>query len=199
MSSGQESPLTDQPLALFQERFGIDDRSLETRPGLGPRAAGRLRRSVLRSTASRTRSSLEEGIVKSGDRHLAPGRRRARAARESGRAMPTPTRSASRAWPWPPTPPAPSRRARAPGAPSPCTRAAPSATSTRWPTAPTDVPVEAKVALLGEIDAYVRARDPRIVQVMASVVSQHRHVMIAGKRRRAWSRTSSPWSASTSR
>jgi TldD protein len=46
-------------------------------------------------------------------------------------------------------------------------------------TAPTDVPVREKIALLGEIDAYARGRDPRIVQVMASVVSQQRSVLIA--------------------
>jgi TldD protein len=46
-------------------------------------------------------------------------------------------------------------------------------------TAPTDVPVERKVALLGEIEAYARGRDPRVKQVMASVVSQHRHILVA--------------------
>jgi len=35
------------------------------------------------------------------------------------------------------------------------------------------------VALLGEIDAYARRRDPRVVQVMASLVCQQRHVLIA--------------------
>ena len=35
-------------------------------------------------------------------------------------------------------------------------------------TVPTEVPVDTKVDLLGEIDAYARARDPRIRQVMAS-------------------------------
>jgi TldD protein len=45
---------------------------------------------------------------------------------------------------------------------------------------PTDVPVERKVALLGEIDAYARARDPRVRQVMASVATEHRHVLVAG-------------------
>jgi TldD protein len=46
--------------------------------------------------------------------------------------------------------------------------------------APTDQPVETKVALLGEIDAYARSRDPRVQQVMASCVSEHRHVLIVG-------------------
>ncbi|HKX45704.1 MAG TPA: metallopeptidase TldD-related protein, partial [Planctomycetota bacterium] len=45
--------------------------------------------------------------------------------------------------------------------------------------APTDVPVERKVALLSEIDAYARSLDPAVKQVMASVVSQLRHVLVA--------------------
>jgi TldD protein len=45
--------------------------------------------------------------------------------------------------------------------------------------APTDVPVAAKVALLDAVDRYARAKDPRIVQVMASVICQQRNVMIA--------------------
>src|SRR5262245_26466111 len=45
--------------------------------------------------------------------------------------------------------------------------------------APTDVPVRTKIDLLAEIDAYARSRDPRIVQVMASVVAQQRIVVIA--------------------
>jgi TldD protein len=44
---------------------------------------------------------------------------------------------------------------------------------------PTEVPVERKVDLLGEIDSYARGLDPRVKQVMASVVSQHRQVLIA--------------------
>jgi len=36
-----------------------------------------------------------------------------------------------------------------------------------------------KVDLLSEIDTYARARDPRVKQVMASVTSQHRHVLVA--------------------
>jgi TldD protein len=44
---------------------------------------------------------------------------------------------------------------------------------------PTDVPVENKVELLGAIDRYARGADPRIVQVMASVLTQNRHVLVA--------------------
>jgi len=45
---------------------------------------------------------------------------------------------------------------------------------------PTEVAVERKTALLSEIDAYARGLDPRVSQVMASVVCQHRHVLVAG-------------------
>jgi len=45
-------------------------------------------------------------------------------------------------------------------------------------TPPTEVPIEEKVALLEAIDAHARGRDPRVAQVMASVVCQHRHVLI---------------------
>ncbi|HTO06706.1 MAG TPA: metalloprotease TldD [Myxococcota bacterium] len=45
--------------------------------------------------------------------------------------------------------------------------------------APTDVPIEGKVRLLQEIDAYARSRDPRIAQVMASLSCEQRQLMIA--------------------
>jgi TldD protein len=46
-------------------------------------------------------------------------------------------------------------------------------------TPPTSVPVARKVGLLEEIDRYARSRDPRVREVMASVVSQNRHVLVA--------------------
>ena len=45
--------------------------------------------------------------------------------------------------------------------------------------APTEVPIEDKVRLLQEIDAYARSRDPRIAQVMASLACEERQLMIA--------------------
>jgi TldD protein len=44
---------------------------------------------------------------------------------------------------------------------------------------PTEVPIDTKVRLLQEMDAYARSRDPRIAQVMASVSCEERHLMIA--------------------
>jgi TldD protein len=46
-------------------------------------------------------------------------------------------------------------------------------------TAPTDVPIQAKIELLGEMDRIARAYDPRISKVMASVASEHRLVLVA--------------------
>jgi TldD protein len=46
-------------------------------------------------------------------------------------------------------------------------------------TPPTDVPIRAKVDLLGEIDRIARSFDPRITKVMASVASENRLVLVA--------------------
>lgn len=46
-------------------------------------------------------------------------------------------------------------------------------------TPPTDVPIRAKVDLLGEIDRIARAYDPRIAKVMASVASENRLILVA--------------------
>ncbi|MBW2495568.1 MAG: metalloprotease TldD, partial [Deltaproteobacteria bacterium] len=47
-------------------------------------------------------------------------------------------------------------------------------------TAPTEVPVSEKVDLLEAIDVYARGSDSRVKQVMASVVAQHQNILIAG-------------------
>jgi TldD protein len=44
---------------------------------------------------------------------------------------------------------------------------------------PTDVPIQAKIDLLGEIDRIARAYDPRITKVMASVASENRLILVA--------------------
>jgi TldD protein len=46
-------------------------------------------------------------------------------------------------------------------------------------TPPTDVPIRAKVDLLGEIDRIARTYDPRITKVMASVASENRLILVA--------------------
>ena len=46
-------------------------------------------------------------------------------------------------------------------------------------TPPTEVPIQAKIDLLGEIDRIARAYDPRITKVMATVASEQRLVLVA--------------------
>jgi TldD protein len=45
--------------------------------------------------------------------------------------------------------------------------------------APTDVPVTDKVALLQQVDAVARAYDPRIVNVLASVATEYKVILVA--------------------
>jgi TldD protein len=45
--------------------------------------------------------------------------------------------------------------------------------------APTDVSIQAKIDLLGEIDRIARAYDPRITKVMATVASENRLILVA--------------------
>jgi len=45
---------------------------------------------------------------------------------------------------------------------------------------PTEVPIADKVGLLDQIDSHARAQDSRVKQVMASAITQHQNVMIVG-------------------
>jgi len=121
--------------------------------------------------------SLEEGIVKSGDRHLEQGVgvRVVEGARQgyahsdeiSVDSLQLAARTARAV-------------AEGPGEAGPVALAGREGRDL-YPVAlpPTDVPVETKVALLSEIDAYARSLDPRIDQVMASVICQHKQVLVA--------------------
>ncbi|MBW2382799.1 MAG: metalloprotease TldD [Deltaproteobacteria bacterium] len=172
------STASDSALAFFRERFGLDDRSLEAT------LATALERAVDHADVYfeytiQDSVSLEEGIVKSGSRHLEQGVGvRAQRGERQGYAHSDEISidSAQLA--------AATARAISDGS----GRAAPVAVETRsagthdlYPvqTAPTEIPVERKVDLLGEIDAYARGLDPGVTQVMASVISQHRNVLIA--------------------
>jgi TldD protein len=44
---------------------------------------------------------------------------------------------------------------------------------------PTDVAIEAKIDLISQMDVYARSLDPRIKQVSASVITQHRSILVA--------------------
>jgi TldD protein len=172
-------PDSNKAAALFQERFGIDERALEA--ALGTTLERQVDHADLFFEYTTQDSvALEEGIVKSGDRHLTQGVGvRAQTGERQGYAhtddidLDSVQLAATTA------------RAIADsgsGQTAVATRGGPLAPShDLYPIelAPTDVPVEAKVALLDEIDRYARAQDPRIKQVMASVVAQNRHLMIA--------------------
>jgi TldD protein len=165
-------------VAFFHERFGLDER-----------AVGGVLENALERRADAAelffeytvadQVLLEEGIVKSGDRHVEQGVGvRVTAGERQGyahsdeitlqslRLAAATARAISEGG-------APHAPVALGGARRPAHDLYPVAL------APTDVPVERKVTLLSEIDGYARARDPRVVQVMASVISQHRRVMVA--------------------
>ncbi len=175
-----EPPDAEQSgLAFFRDRFDLGDRQLATTLDTA------LERDVdyadLYFEYTTTDSvALEEGLVKSGDRHLEQGvgvravrgerqgyahsdeisLERARVAAGTARAIADETRN---------------------HAPVSIGAAAGAARHDLYPieTPPTELPVPWKVDWLNEIDVYARAKDPRISQVMASVVCQHKHVLIA--------------------
>jgi TldD protein len=167
------------PLALLRDRFGLDDRNLART--LETALERRIDSAELfLEYATQDSVALEEGIVKSGDRHVEQGVGvRAQAGERQGYAhsdeitveslelAATTARTIS--------------GETSSGGP---VAVRPGAAHDRdlYPVerAPTDEAVETKVSLLSEIDVYARSRDPRIQQVMASCVSQHRNVLIVG-------------------
>jgi TldD protein len=168
----------DAPRELFRSRFGIDEQGLEM--ALGAALARRVDYADLFfELSTQDALLLEGGIVKSGNRHLTQGVGvRAVAGERQGYAhadeitveslhvAATTARAIS----------------ESAGALSSVAVAGPTRPARDlYPvaTAPTDVPVDAKVSLLEAIDAHARGRDPRIREVMASVVCQHRTLMVA--------------------
>jgi TldD protein len=171
--------MSEDAVGFFQDRFGLDERSL------GAALDRTLERRVdyadlFFEYTTQDSVSLEEGIVKSGSRHLEQGVGvRAQAGERQGYAHSddVTVESLNLA----------AATARAISESSGSTRGV----AVRGPgrpehdlypvaQAPTDVAVERKTALLSDVDAHARSLDPRVSQVMASVVSQHRHVLVAG-------------------
>ncbi len=175
--------MTDLPdngraAALFRDRFGIDDRALDA--ALGTTLERKVDHADLFFEYTTQDSvALEEGIVKNGDRHLTQGVGvRAQTGERQGYAHADDLDVASIQLA------ATTARAIASaggGETAVATQRAVAPSLDLYPVtlAPTDVPVEEKIALLDAIDVYARAQDPRVRQVMASVVCQNRHVMIA--------------------
>jgi TldD protein len=164
-------------LRFFEDRFGLDARSLST--GLGAALERRVDHAdVFVEYTTQDSLMLEEGLVKSGDRQLEQGVGvRAQSGERQGYAhsdeltVESVRLAAATARAISETPGAPGAVAVRRGAPGrdlyPVARAA------------TDVPVGRKVDLLNEIDVHARGLDARVKQVMASVVSQHRLVLVA--------------------
>jgi TldD protein len=164
---------------FFQERFGLDDRSLAR--ALDTALERRVDYADLFfEYATQDSVVLEEGIVKSGDRHLEQGVGvRTQAGERQGYAhsddvtfeslelAATTARAISEA--------GGDRRSVALRG-----RGRPERDLYPVERPPTDVAVERKTALLGAIDVRARARDRRVTQVMASLVCQHRVVLVTG-------------------
>ena len=168
----------DSALTFFQDRFALDDTSLEA--ALDTALERQIDYADLYFEYTTTDSvSLEEGIVKSGDRHLAQGVgvRAIRGERQGYAHSDDISADSARVAAGTARAIADETRPHAPvalGGPAPDQNLYPVST------APTDVPVAEKVAWLGEIDAYARAQSSKITEVMASIVSQHKHVLVAG-------------------
>ncbi len=168
---------SERALEFFQDRFDLDDRSLAA--ALDTALERKIDYADLYFEYTTTDSvSLEEGIVKSGDRHLQQGVgvRAIRGERQGYAHSDDLSFDSAKIAAGTARTIAEEASTRAPVAIDDGAK-----THDLYPVeiAPTDVPIATKVDWLGEIDRYARAKDPRITQVMASIVSQHKHVLIA--------------------
>ena len=171
------SESSEAPVAFFRERFGVDDRSLERTLGaaLERRVDGA---DLFFEYTTQDQVVLEEGIVKGGDRVVEQGAGvRVQTGERQGYAHSDEITVDSLL--------SAATTARAvceqSGEASVAIAARAAGGLDLYPVAtrPTEVPIERKVSLLEEIDAYARSRDGRIKQVMANVVTQDRQVLIA--------------------
>jgi TldD protein len=171
--------MSDDGLGFVNQRFGLDGRSLAT--ALDTALERRVDYADLFFEYTTQDSVvLEESIVKSGDRHLSQGVGvRAQAGERQGYAHSDEVSVDS------------VRLAAATARAISDSRGETRSVAVRGPArpphdlypvehAPTEASVESKTRLLGEIDAYARGLDPRVQQVMASVVSEQRHVLVVG-------------------
>ena len=165
--------------SFFRDRYGLDDRSL-TRV-LDEALQRKVDYADLYFEYTVQDSvSLEEGIVKSGSRHLEQGVGvRAQDGEKQGYAHSDDITVESLEVA------AATARAisqQASGSNAVAIQGSGASAHDLYPVelAPTDAPVASKVDLLGQIDSYARSLDPRVKQVMASVTTQHQNVLIAG-------------------
>jgi TldD protein len=169
----------DEALSFFRDRFGLDDAELAT--ALDTALERRVDYADLFfEYATHDSVGLEEGIVKSGGRHVEQGVGvRAQIGERQGYAhsddvtVESVQLAATTAR-------AISQETGAGGKAAVAAAAAGGHDLYPVATPPTEVPVDRKVDLLNEIDVYARSLDPRVKQVMASALSQHRHVLVVG-------------------
>ncbi|MCC6640389.1 MAG: metalloprotease TldD [Deltaproteobacteria bacterium] len=172
-------PGESAPDVFFERRFGVDAR------GLGSVLSAALERhadhaDLFFEYTTDDSVVLEEGIVKSGDRHLTQGVGvRVQAEARQGYAH-TDEISLESLRVAAGTARAISERPGAAGAVTVRSPTRPAHDLYPVDRPPTEVPAADKVALLEAIDAHARRLDPRVRQVMASLVCQHRTVMVAG-------------------
>ncbi len=163
-------------LSFFRDRYDVDDALLSRT--LGTALERRVDRAELFfEYAALDQVALEDGIVKSGDRHIEQGVGvRVQAGERQGYAHSDDITVESLELA--------ATTARAisdrPGGEHSVAVQPPSGGRDLYPvaTAPTQVATAEKVALVEAIDRYARGRDPRVKQVMASVVCQDRHVWV---------------------
>ncbi|MFQ5415822.1 MAG: metalloprotease TldD [Myxococcota bacterium] len=173
------APAMEAGASFFRDRFGLDDTALVT--ALDTALERRVEYADLYfEYATEDSVVLEEGLVKSGDRHVTQGVGvRAQVGERQGYAhsdevtVESVKLAAATARTI-------SRESSAGGSASLGSAGAGSRDLYPVATPATDVPVGRKVALLDEIDAYARGLDPRVKQVMASALSQHGHVLVVG-------------------
>ena len=169
--------MSNDALSFFRDHFDLDDRALiRTLDTTLEREVDFA--DLFFEYTTQDSVSLEEGIVKSGDRHLRQGVGvRAQVGERQGYAhsdevtVESLDLAASTAR-------AISRSSGGVHSVAPSGTGRPTHDLYPVDTPPTEVPVERKTALLLEMDAYARQLDSQVQQVMASVVSQYRHVML---------------------
>ncbi|MBW2272655.1 MAG: metalloprotease TldD [Deltaproteobacteria bacterium] len=177
MSKSPRPSSSDAALDFFRERFELEDRNLSQALDTT------LEREVDHADlffeyTAQDSVALEEGIVKSGSRHIEQGVGvRAQSGERQGYAhsdeitLDSLKLAASTAR-------AISERS---GSGSVAVRSAALPGHDLYPVerAPTEVPVESKIDLISEMDVYARASDSRVKQVSVSVITQHRRILIA--------------------
>jgi len=169
----------DVPIAFFRDQFGMDDRSLTRALDAALEREVDYADLYFEYTVQDS-VALEEGIVKTGSRHIEQGVGvRTQIAERQGYAHSDDVTVESLELA--------AATARAISeSPSQTSAVALQGTGAvarnLYPVEqpPTEVPIAEKVGLLEAIDVYARARDPRVKQVMASVVTQYQNVLIAG-------------------